>query len=106
MAATCAIWKAAANSIARWSSCRTMRKSASARRTTKGLTRPELAVLLAYSKLDLKDELIASALPDDPHFEFELASYFPDMMVQKSAARWKTIACAAKSSPTCSPTES
>jgi glutamate dehydrogenase len=49
----------------------------------KGLTRPELAVLLAYSKLDLKDELLASALPDDPHFEFELASYFPEMMVKK-----------------------
>ncbi|HTT97524.1 MAG TPA: NAD-glutamate dehydrogenase [Rhizomicrobium sp.] len=49
----------------------------------KGLTRPELAVLLAYSKLDLKDELLASTLPDDPHFSFELASYFPDLMVQK-----------------------
>jgi glutamate dehydrogenase len=44
----------------------------------KGLTRPELAVLLAYAKLDLKDELLASALPDDPHFTTELASYFPD----------------------------
>ncbi|HEY0283632.1 MAG TPA: NAD-glutamate dehydrogenase domain-containing protein, partial [Rhizomicrobium sp.] len=43
----------------------------------KGLTRPELAVLLAYAKLDLKAELIASDLPDDPHFLPELTGYFP-----------------------------
>jgi len=49
----------------------------------KGLTRPELAVLLAYSKLDLKDELLASTLPDDPHFGFELASYFPAVLAEK-----------------------
>src|SRR6202012_4172601 len=33
---------------------------------TKGLTRPELAVLLAYAKLDLDAEIVASTLPDDP----------------------------------------
>jgi glutamate dehydrogenase len=49
----------------------------------KGLTRPELAVMLAYAKLDLKDELLASTLPDDPHFTAELASYFPDKAVEK-----------------------
>ncbi len=49
----------------------------------KGLTRPELAVLLAYAKLDLKDELNASALPDDPHFASELASYFPRAAAEK-----------------------
>ena len=43
----------------------------------KGLTRPELAVLLAYAKLDLKAELNASDLPDDPHFLPELKNYFP-----------------------------
>jgi glutamate dehydrogenase len=43
----------------------------------KGLTRPELSVLLAYAKLDLKAELIASDLPDDPYFGPELAAYFP-----------------------------
>ncbi|HWA02417.1 MAG TPA: NAD-glutamate dehydrogenase [Rhizomicrobium sp.] len=51
--------------------------------TDRGLTRPELAVLLAYSKLDLKAELLASRLPDDPHFAFELASYFPAAVVEK-----------------------
>lgn len=42
-----------------------------------GLTRPELAVLLAYAKLDLDSEINRSDLPDDPHFATELASYFP-----------------------------
>ena len=51
----------------------------------KGLTRPELAVLLAYAKLDLKDELIASELPDDPHFRAELPGYFPPAAAQKFA---------------------
>ncbi len=43
-----------------------------------GLTRPELSVLLAYAKLWLFDELLASTAPDDPAFEVELFSYFPD----------------------------
>ncbi|MDB5477443.1 MAG: NAD-specific glutamate dehydrogenase protein, partial [Phenylobacterium sp.] len=43
----------------------------------KGLTRPELAVLLAYGKLELKRELVASALPDDPFYEGVLEDYFP-----------------------------
>jgi glutamate dehydrogenase len=47
----------------------------------KGLTRPELAVLLAYAKLDLDAEVLASALPDDPAFESLLAGYFPPAAV-------------------------
>jgi glutamate dehydrogenase len=43
----------------------------------KGLTRPELAVLLAYAKLDLDAEILASALPDDPALTPSLAAYFP-----------------------------
>jgi glutamate dehydrogenase len=43
----------------------------------RGLTRPELAVLLAYAKLALKDELLDSAVPDDPYLGRELARYFP-----------------------------
>ncbi|MEM9014234.1 MAG: NAD-glutamate dehydrogenase [Pseudomonadota bacterium] len=42
-----------------------------------GLTRPELSVLLAYSKLWLFDELVASEAPDDTAFEEELFEYFP-----------------------------
>jgi len=43
----------------------------------KGLTRPELCVLLAYAKLDLDAEILASELPDDPAFAALLTGYFP-----------------------------
>jgi glutamate dehydrogenase len=42
-----------------------------------GLTRPELAVLLAYAKLQLFQEINASGLADDPFFETTLRGYFP-----------------------------
>ena len=42
-----------------------------------GLTRPELAVLLAFSKIALFDELVASDLPDDKLLFGELRRYFP-----------------------------
>src|ERR1700743_3053231 len=44
------------------------------------LTRPELAVLLAYGKLELKREIVASDAPDDPFFERLLEAYFPKPM--------------------------
>jgi glutamate dehydrogenase len=46
-------------------------------RRGEGLTRPELAVLLAYAKLALKDDLLASKVPDDPYLSRELERYFP-----------------------------
>ncbi|UEM21104.1 NAD-glutamate dehydrogenase [Skermanella mucosa] len=48
-------------------------------RTSRGqaLTRPELAVLLAYSKITLYDELLGSNLPDDPRMAEDLVKYFP-----------------------------
>jgi glutamate dehydrogenase len=45
-----------------------------------GLTRPELAVLFAYGKLELKREIVASAAPEDPWFERRLEAYFPAPM--------------------------
>ncbi|HWU13832.1 MAG TPA: NAD-glutamate dehydrogenase domain-containing protein, partial [Caulobacter sp.] len=42
-----------------------------------GLTRPEMAVLLAYGKIDLFDDIVASQAPDDPWFEATLKGYFP-----------------------------
>ena len=42
-----------------------------------GLTRPELSVLLAYSKLNNARLLQSSDLPDDPHFWPALKAYFP-----------------------------
>jgi glutamate dehydrogenase len=41
------------------------------------MTRPELAVLLAYTKLWFYDQLMPTALPDDPALSEELLRYFP-----------------------------
>ena len=41
------------------------------------LTRPELAVLLSYSKIWLTRQLLASDLPEDQGFAQELMRYFP-----------------------------
>ena len=46
----------------------------------KGLTRPELAVLLSYSKITLYNEILQSTLPDDAYFLADLIRYFPDAM--------------------------
>ncbi len=54
-----------------------------------GLTRPELAVIMAYAKIDLFNSLIASDAPDDPAFESLLAGYFPDAVRGFEAARKK-----------------
>ncbi|MBA3773673.1 MAG: NAD-glutamate dehydrogenase [Ramlibacter sp.] len=48
-----------------------------------GLTTPELAVLLAYSKMWLSDELIASDLPEDPWVATALYRYFPAALQDK-----------------------
>ena len=45
-----------------------------------GLTRPEGAVLLAYSKNVLYDELLPSDLPDDPQLTDDLINYFPSKL--------------------------
>lgn len=42
-----------------------------------GLTRPEISVLLAYSKIVLYADLLASDLPDDPLLVQDLLLYFP-----------------------------
>jgi glutamate dehydrogenase len=49
------------------------------------LTRPELAVLLAYAKIDLDRNLIASAVPDDPYLGRALSAYFPPAMRERFA---------------------
>jgi glutamate dehydrogenase len=47
------------------------------RGTYLGLTRPELAVVLAHVKLHLQQRLLASSVPDDPYSERHLHAYFP-----------------------------
>ncbi|MBL8553158.1 MAG: NAD-glutamate dehydrogenase [Phenylobacterium sp.] len=46
----------------------------------RGLTRPELAVLLAYGKLELKREMVAGDATADPFFERLLIDYFPRLL--------------------------
>jgi glutamate dehydrogenase len=48
-----------------------------------GMARPEIAVLLAYAKRSLTDLLLASSLPDDPHFEVDLFAYFPPAITEE-----------------------
>ncbi|MEI2777172.1 MAG: NAD-glutamate dehydrogenase [Tetrasphaera sp.] len=42
-----------------------------------GLTSPEFSVLVAFSKLALKNDLLPTSLPDDPWFQVTLNEYFP-----------------------------
>jgi glutamate dehydrogenase len=48
-----------------------------------GLTRPELAVLIAYSKISLYQAVLESEVADDPFFVRDLLANFPDSMVQR-----------------------
>jgi glutamate dehydrogenase len=49
----------------------------------KGLTRPELAVLLAYAKIVLQDELVASDVPEDEYLADDLERYMPPKLREK-----------------------
>jgi glutamate dehydrogenase len=48
-----------------------------------GLTRPELAVLMAYVKNSLAHALTQSDLADDPQLERDLVTYFPALLVER-----------------------
>ena len=45
-----------------------------------GLTSPELATLMAHVKLELKDQVLASELPDQEVFAARLPRYFPSRL--------------------------
>jgi glutamate dehydrogenase len=55
------------------------------RRLGKGLTRPELAMVLAYAKIALSHQLIHSDVPEDPYLGRELDRYFPDRLARRYA---------------------
>jgi glutamate dehydrogenase len=50
-----------------------------------GLTRPELSVLLSYSKIVLKNQLLESDVPEDPYLSKELVRYFPKPLQERFA---------------------
>ena len=54
-------------------------------RAGKGMTRPELAVLLAYGKIWLYHHLLDSDLPDDEFLHGDLLAYFPEPLRVKYA---------------------
>jgi glutamate dehydrogenase len=51
------------------------------------LTRPEMAVLVSYSKIVLFNELLAGKLAEDGYLEHELFRYFPGRMIKTYAAQ-------------------
>jgi glutamate dehydrogenase len=50
-----------------------------------GLTRAELSVLISYSKIDLKEALLKSAVPDDAYLTRDMETAFPPSLVHKYA---------------------
>jgi len=54
-------------------------------RAGEGLTRPELAMILSYSKIALSNQLIASDVPEDPYLSGELDRYFPEVLGRRYA---------------------
>jgi glutamate dehydrogenase len=61
-------------------------KEIAARRSAgAGLTTPELAVLLANTKIAAGQQVLASDLPDDPYLRTALAEYFPAPLRERFA---------------------
>ncbi|MCK8665207.1 NAD-glutamate dehydrogenase [Pseudomonas azerbaijanoccidens] len=48
-----------------------------------GLTRAELSVLISYSKIDLKEQLLGSLVPDDDYLTRDMETAFPPTLVSK-----------------------
>ncbi|MBU0522239.1 MULTISPECIES: NAD-glutamate dehydrogenase [Pseudomonas] len=48
-----------------------------------GLTRAELSVLISYSKIDLKEALLNSQVPDDDYLTRDMETAFPPSLVSK-----------------------
>lgn len=50
-----------------------------------GLTRPELSIIMAYTKIYITSELLKSNLPDDPYFTTILETGFPSLLKKNYA---------------------
>jgi glutamate dehydrogenase len=54
-----------------------------------GLTAPEFAILLSYTKITLYKQLLASDLPEDPYLSVELERYFPTPLRERFRDRMR-----------------
>ena len=52
-------------------------------RAGKGLTRPELCVLLSHAKINFTKNLLASDIPDSPDMQDWVVNYFPEVLRKK-----------------------
>ncbi len=52
-------------------------------RAGEGLTRPELAILLAYTKMGIYRRLLETNFPDESHFARYLFDYFPEPLQER-----------------------
>jgi glutamate dehydrogenase len=55
----------------------------------RGLTRPELATVLAHSKIELYAQLLDSDVPEDPYLSVELECYFPEPLPDRFRDRMR-----------------
>ena len=59
------------------------------RREHLGFVAPELAVLMAHTKIDLFSELLDSDLPEDPYLAHDLERYFPTPLGERFAPQMR-----------------
>jgi len=66
------------------------REIAERRSSGAGLTSPELALLLAHTKISAGEDVLASRLPDDPYLRRVLDAYFPAPLRARFADRMES----------------
>ncbi|MGI8712846.1 MAG: NAD-glutamate dehydrogenase [Solirubrobacteraceae bacterium] len=62
---------------------------AARRADRRGLTAPELATVMAYSKIHLHEQLLESDLPEDPYLVADLERYFPPPLPERYAPQMR-----------------
>ncbi|MGE3714791.1 MAG: NAD-glutamate dehydrogenase, partial [Alphaproteobacteria bacterium] len=61
------------------------KKIAELKAAKRGLTRPEISVLMAYSKMQVYQDMLESSLPNEEYFVSDLVRYFPAAMQKQFA---------------------